>query len=280
MANKYNVHTQFYTNKKVVPGPQGILTGKNHNIQRGGGYGFNPKGTPGFGVMPIKSYSNCGTDKQPSIAHSTGPVGKQHAHSPPPQRGGGKACCAGGTPYYGFTGANAAALGKAGVNNYPPITTECHAMCGGSRRRRRRRHRRKKRKSRRSRKKRRSRRRTRHRRRTRRRAQRGGYAQWGSDVPSTPGYATPNGGNWQTANPPTYARNDACGTGNCVDNYNHYTGKGSPAPVLDADVSPTPKAPTIKTPNTKAMCGGRRRRSRRRRKSRRRRRSRRSRRRH
>ena len=280
MANKYNVHTQFYTNKKVVPGPEGILTGKNHNIQRGGGYGFNAKGTPGFGVMPIKTYSNCGTGKTPPVSHATGAIGTQHAGSPPPQRGGGKgACGCGGTPYYSFTAAGASALAKAGVNNYAPITPECHPMCGGRRRTRRRkggRKRRKKHKSRRRRRKKRKSRRRRNRRRTRRRAQRGGYAQWASDVPSTPGYATPNGGNWQTANPPTYARNDACGTGNCVDNYNHYTGKGSPAPVLDADVSPTPKSPTIKTPNTKAMCGGRRRRSRRRRKSRRRRHRRRS----
>jgi len=165
MANKYNVHTQFYTNKKVVPGPQGILTGKNHNIQRGGGYGFNPKGTPGFGVMPIKSYSNCSTDKQPAVVHSTGPIGKQHVHSPPPQRGGGKACCAGGTPYYGFTGKNAAALGKAGVTNYPPITAECHAMCGGTRRRRRRRKKRNKRNKRNTRRRRTRRRHTRRRRR-------------------------------------------------------------------------------------------------------------------
>ena len=90
MANKYNVHTQFYTNKKVVPGPEGILTGKNHNIQRGGGYGFNAKGTPGFGVMPIQSYSNCGTGKTPPVSHATGAIGTQHVGSPPPQRGGGK----------------------------------------------------------------------------------------------------------------------------------------------------------------------------------------------
>ena len=163
MANKYNVHTQFYTNKKVVPGPEGILTGKNHNIQRGGGYGFNAKGTPGFGVMPIKSYSNCGTGKQPAVTHATGAIGTQHAGSPPPQRGGGKgACGCGGTPYYSFTAAGTSALARAGVNNYAPITPECHPMCGGRRRTRRRkggrRKRRKKRKSRRRRKKRKSRR--------------------------------------------------------------------------------------------------------------------------
>ena len=110
MANKYNVHTQFYTNKKVVPGPEGILTGKNHNIQRGGGYGFNAKGTPGFGVMPIKSYSNCGTGKQPPVVHCYRTLlGTQHAtfSSTTARRRGKHACGCGGTPYYGFTGKNA-----------------------------------------------------------------------------------------------------------------------------------------------------------------------------
>ena len=194
----------------------------------------------------------------------------------PPQKGGsrGGACggC-GGTPYYGYTAADP------DLTNYAPVTAECHAQCGGSRRRRRRK-RKSRRRSRRVRRKarrktrRRARRRTRRRvRRRRRRRQRGGYYQFGSNTPSTPGYATPNGGNWEVANPPTYARNDACGSGNCVDNYNHFTGKGSVSPVLDGDVNPPPPPTVIKTPNNTTQCGGRRRKRRkggRKRKSRRR----------
>ena len=58
---------------------------ENKNIQRGGGYGFNPAGKPGFGVMPIKTVNDCGTVKPDGL------LGKQqHIHSPPPQRGGRK----------------------------------------------------------------------------------------------------------------------------------------------------------------------------------------------
>lgn len=63
--------------------------------------------------------------------------------------------------------------------------------------------------------------------------QRGGYAQYQSNVPLTwtqqiP--AGPGGSTWegQLANPPTYIRTD-----NCHNNYNHYTGKNTPSPVLD-----------------------------------------------
>ena len=147
------------------------------------------------------------------------------------------------------------------------FTPALPATSGGRRHKTRRRRRRARRKTRR-----RVRRRTRRRVRRRRRRQRGGYYQFGGNTPSTPGYATPNGGNWQVANPPTYARNDACGTGNCVDNYNHFTGKGFASPVLDGDVNPPPAPTVIKTPNNTTQCGGRRRRKGGRRKSRRRRR--------
>jgi len=69
------------------------------------------------------------------------------------------------------------------------------------------------------------------RRRTRRRNQRGGYHQYRSNFPSTPGMKIPNGGGYQTANPPTFSV-----LNNCVDNYNHYKGGGSPSPVLDKTV--------------------------------------------
>ena len=275
--------------------------------RRGGGYGFNPNGKPQFGRPPIKVTNNCGVSKDPDLGSSTQFVGSpppqrggsgygssalrgtdlddQEARPPTatvnygaaapnqktapsshvpgqPQKGGarGGACggC-GGTPYYGYTAADPS------LTNYAPVTAECHAQCGGARRTRRRGRRRARRKTRR-----RARRRTRRRVRRRRRRQRGGYYQFGSNTPSTPGYATPNGGNWQTANPPTYARNDACGTGNCVDNYNHFTGKGFASPVLDGDVHPPPAPPVIKTPNNTTQCGGRRRRKGGRRKSRRR----------
>ncbi len=63
--------------------------------------------------------------------------------------------------------------------------------------------------------------------------QKGGYAQYGSNVPLTRTLQLPagsQGGSWegQLASPPTYTAGNFC-----VDNYNHFTGKGSPSPVLD-----------------------------------------------
>lgn len=66
-----------------------------------------------------------------------------------------------------------------------------------------------------------------------RKTQKGGYAQYGSNTPLTRTLELPagaQGGLWegQLASPPTYTAGDFC-----QDNYNHFTGKGSPSPVLD-----------------------------------------------
>ena len=281
MTNAKNQHTALYTSK--VGAVRGYTVKNNHNIKRsggsrkrrrrGGGFGFNPKGKPSFGIMPIKSYNNCGIKKNPDFG-----IGKQHAPLKQFNQSGGYGPCKnGGTPFYGFTKTYPSLY-----NTYAPATPECHGQCGGRRRRvatrkRRRRKNKRRKKStnkklsntkRRSKQRRRGKRRaTRHKRRRRRRRvsrQRGGYTQFAANVPSTPGYATPYGGNWQTANPPTFARNDACGTGNCVDNYNHFTGKGFRTPVFDKGVTPAPAITKIKTPNYKGQCGSGKRRKRRR----------------
>ena len=275
MSNPNNQHTAFFGSKR------GAVTGStvkgNCNVQRGGnGYGFNPKGPPQFGIMPIKEYRGCGISSSNNLG-----AAKQHAPTSAQKGGAGLGACSGcgGTAFYGYKGQNDAMTVQAirsGVNNYPPFTTGCHSQCGNATRgghRRRRRRRRSKRKKRRGGRKKSRRRRARRRRGGSRkkfrggRRQRGGYYQFGADIPSSPGYATPTkGGNWELANPPPYARNNACGTGSCVDNYNHYTGKGSTPPITDQDVSPTPRPTKIVTPNTKAQCGGRRSRKRRKKK--------------
>jgi hypothetical protein len=279
MANPGNRHIQNFTSK--MGPPTGCFGCSNHNIkrggerkkrggrrQRGGGYGFNPAGTPGFGPMPIKTVNDCGTVKPDGL------LGKQqYIHSPPPQRGGsrkkggwrqrgGAGPCngCGGTPRFSLGKGPITLKGGGAVTNYPEAVPGCNPQCGGTRKRRRKRRRLTKRRK----KRRKSRRKRRRRRRRRSRRMRGGYAAFGSDIPSSPGYATPNGGNWLDANPPTYARNDACGTGNCVDNYNHFTGKGAASPITDEGVTPPPPLTKINTPNNKAQCGGKRRRKRRR----------------
>jgi hypothetical protein len=69
-----------------------------------------------------------------------------------------------------------------------------------------------------------------------RRKKRGGYHQYGSNNPMTPGYASPKPGPlpWATG-PLSKARQI-----NCQDNYNHFTGKSSPSPVLDQAAPKTP----------------------------------------
>lgn len=69
-----------------------------------------------------------------------------------------------------------------------------------------------------------------------RKKMRGGYHQYGSNNPMTPGYASPKAGPlpWATG-PLSKARQI-----NCQDNYNHYTGKSSPSPVLDQAAPKTP----------------------------------------
>jgi hypothetical protein len=57
------------------------------------------------------------------------------------------------------------------------------------------------------------------------RRQRGGYAQYQNNMPLTPNYSVGgilSSNNSSLANPPPISLN----TGNCVDNYNHFTNKG------------------------------------------------------
>ena len=70
----------------------------------------------------------------------------------------------------------------------------------------------------------------------RRKKMKGGYHQYGSNNPMTPGYASPKAGPlpWATG-PLSKARQI-----NCQDNYNHFTGKSSPSPVLDQAAPKTP----------------------------------------
>jgi hypothetical protein len=65
---------------------------------------------------------------------------------------------------------------------------------------------------------------------TRRRRQRGGYAQYQNNLPLTPTYSIGgilNSHDLGLANPPPYKI--LPNSGQCTDNYNHYTGKGFPS---------------------------------------------------
>jgi len=60
-------------------------------------------------------------------------------------------------------------------------------------------------------------------------SQKGGYAQYQNNLPMTPSYSVGghlNASSSGLANPPPITRFANGGTGNCTDNYNHFTGKG------------------------------------------------------
>ena len=69
-----------------------------------------------------------------------------------------------------------------------------------------------------------------------RKKMRGGYAQFASNDPMTPGFSSPKPGPLPWATGPLSKSRQI----NCQDNYNHYTGKSSASPVLDQAAPVTP----------------------------------------
>lgn len=67
-----------------------------------------------------------------------------------------------------------------------------------------------------------------------RKSMKGGYSQFGANVPNTPSYSVSTNGGWKLGTPGA-ALNKNCD--NCTDNYNHFSGKGSATGVFDKDVS-------------------------------------------
>ena len=67
----------------------------------------------------------------------------------------------------------------------------------------------------------------------RRKTMKGGYSQFGANLPNTPAHAVSTDGGYKMSTPGA-SINKNCD--NCVDNYNHYEGKGSVTGVFDQDV--------------------------------------------
>ena len=223
----------------------------------------------GFGRVPVTSITNCG------VTSSTSMGAGQRAHT---QKGGGvsqtASCVAGcnnlGTPGYGLnvkgtSDLNATLMGS----GYPAVSPYNTNKCGGRRTRKRRKHKKRRRRTKRKRKKKRRRTRRkrggdvstlqkmtqkwqqyigfppqlrggsykkRRKRGGKRKTMKGGYAQFASNDPMTPGFSSPKPGPlpWDTG-PLSKSRQI-----NCQDNYDHYTGKSSPSPVLDQAAPVTP----------------------------------------
>jgi len=256
------------------------INGRVGKIQNGGGnvavttnadLQAAAAGGMGYGRVPVTSVQNCGV--QSSTSMGAGQKGVA-------QKGGGdnsQTCVSYynnlGTPGYGL---NVPPTNKLNSlvqgSGYPIVSPYNSSKCGGRKsRKRKRKHRKKRRTKRKTNKKRRRTRKRRggsgltkkqkfmqwaqyeigfppqmqggksykQRRRSRggkRKTMKGGYAQYGSNKPMTPGYASPKPGPlpWATG-PLSKARQI-----NCQDNYNHFTGKSSPSPVLDQAAPVTP----------------------------------------
>ena len=79
-------------------------------------------------------------------------------------------------------------------------------------------------------------RKTRKKRKKKRKKMKGGYSQFASNDPNTPGYSTPKVGPLPWATGPLSKTRHI----NCQNDYNHYTGKSSASPVLDQAAPITP----------------------------------------
>ena len=208
----------------------------------------------GFGRAPVTSVSNCGV-----TSSTSGGAG---------QKGGGatSSCVAGcnnlGPSGYGLnvpgTSQLNALLAGSGYSAVAPFNS---TKCGGRKTRKRRKH-----KKRRTKRKRKKKRRTRRkkggdvsrlqkfqqfwqeyvgfaprlrggnkkcRKRATRKKMKGGYAQFASNDPNSPGFSSPKPGSLQWATGPLSKSRQV----NCQDNYDHYTGKSSPSGVYDQAVA-------------------------------------------
>ena len=254
------------------------IRGQVGGIQTGGGNTANTtfkdlqnaaNGGLGFGRVPVTSITNCG------VTSSTSMGAGQRAHT---QKGGGvsqtASCVAGcnnlGTPGYGLnvkgtSDLNATLMGS----GYPAVSPYNTNKCGGRRTRKRRKHKKRRRRTKRKRKKKRRRTRRkrggdvstlqkmtqkwqqyigfppqlrggsykkRRKRGGKRKTMKGGYAQFASNDPMTPGFSSPKPGPLPWATGPLSKSRQI----NCQDNYDHYTGKSSPSPVLDQAAPVTP----------------------------------------
>ena len=223
----------------------------------------------GYGRTPVTSINNCG------VTSSTSMGAGQRAQT---QKGGGvsqtASCVAGcnnlGTPGYGLnvkgtSDLNATLMGS----GYPAVSPYNTNKCGGRRTRKRRKHKKRRRRTKRKRKKKRRRTRRkrggdvstlqkmtqkwqqyigfppqlrggsykkRRKRGGKRKTMKGGYAQFASNDPMTPGFSSPKPGPLPWATGPLSKSRQI----NCQDNYDHYTGKSSPSPVLDQAAPVTP----------------------------------------
>jgi hypothetical protein len=220
----------------------------------------------GYGRAPVTSVSNCGVTSSTSMGAGQRQKGGGVSQTASCVAGCNNLGPAGyGLNVKGTSDLNAALMGS----GYPAVSPYNANKCGGRKTRKHRKH-----KKRRTKRKRKKKRRTRKRRGTRRKRgggvstwkkitqtwqknigfppqlrggkrgkkggtrkkMRGGYAQFASNDPNTPGFSSPKSGPLPWATGPLSKSRQI----NCQDNYDHFTGKSSASPVLDQAAPVTP----------------------------------------
>jgi len=229
----------------------------------------------GYGRVPVTSITNCGVTSSTSMGagqrantQKGGGIGETASCV--------YACNNLGTPGYGLNVKGTSDLNATLIGSgYPVVSPYNTNKCGGRRKTRKRRKHKKRRTKRKHKKKRRSRKRRGGTRRKRggdvsklqkmtqkwqyymgfppqlsggsykkrrkrkggkRKTMKGGYAQFASNDPMTPGFSSPKPGPLPWATGPLSKSRQI----NCQNNYNHYTGKSSASPVLDQAAPVTP----------------------------------------
>ena len=240
------------------------IVGRVGGIQTGGGSEITFAGLKnaadsglGFGRAPVTSVSNCGVTS--STSGGAGQKGTQKG-------GGATSSCVAGCNNLGPSGYGLNVPGTSQLNallagsGYSAVAPFNSTKCGGRKTRKRRKH--KKRRTKRKRKKKRRTRRKRggdvskfqkiqqflqeyvgfpprlrggnkKRKRSTRKKKKGGYAQFASNDPNSPGFSSPKPGTLPWATGPLSKSRQI----NCQDNYDHYTGKSSPSGVYDQAVA-------------------------------------------
>ena len=223
----------------------------------------------GYGRVPVTSVTNCGVTSSTSMG-----AGQRAQTQKGGGVSQTASCVAGcnnlGTPGYGLNVKDTSYLNATLMGSgYPAVSPYNTNKCGGRKTRKRRKHKKRRRTKRKRKKKRRRTRRKRggdvstlqkmtqkwqqyigfppqlrggsyKKRRKRkggkRKTMKGGYAQFASNDPMTPGFSSPKPGPLPWATGPLSKSRQI----NCQDNYNHYIGKSSPSPVLDQAAPVTP----------------------------------------
>ena len=179
----------------------------------------------GYGISPITAVQHCGVSN--STAMGAG------------QTGGSKCVNAANNLRPAGYGLNVPPTNNLNQtimgSGYPVVSSYNTTKCGGRKRNRTKKRRTKKRNKKRNKKRGTKKRKKHNKKRKTKRRQRGGYHQYSSNSPNTPGFSSPNVSKMPWATGPLSIKRQV----NCNENYNHYLNTNTPTDVFDGDIPNT-----------------------------------------